>query len=188
MEGFCLEKDAISVGVGRGGLKSTAEIKILVLYLLMNVDEPVPSNQIADLLHLEGIANTFEVNEAFYQLFKNELIDESVDAKENYIINEKGRDVGQTLQSSVPFTVREKSLKLLRKMLQRNRHMKETDIVISHEEDGTIKVTCSAIEKGSVIMSFSLQAADDAQAIRIRENYLDDPALVYRTLIDMLTK
>lgn len=183
-----MEKDAISVGVGKGGLKSTAEIKILVLYLLMNVDEPVPSNQIADLLHIEGIANTFEVNEAFYQLYKNELIDEVEDAKENYIINEKGRDVGQTLQSSVPFTVREKSVRLLKKMLQRNRHMKETDIVISHENDGTIKITCSAIENGNVIMSFSLQAADDAQAIRIRENYLDDPALVYRTLIDMLTK
>ena len=183
-----MEKDAISVNVGKGGLKSTAEIKILVLYLLMNVDEPVPSNQIADLLHVETIANTFEVNDAFVQLHSNGLIDETDGEPENYIINHKGRDVGQTLQSSVPFTVREKSLKLLKKMLQRNRHMKETEIQISHEDDGTIKVTCSAIENDNVIMSFSLQATDDAQAIRIRENYLDDPALVYRTLIDLLTK
>lgn len=183
-----MERDAISANVAKGGLKSTAEIKILVLYLLMNVNEPVPSNQIADLLHLEGIANTFEVNDAFVQLHNNELIEQADELVETYIINDKGRDVGQTLQSSVPFTVREKSLKILKNMLRRNRHMKETEIVISHENDGTIKVTCSAIENDSVIMSFSLQAADDAQAIRIRENYLDDPALVYRTLIDMLTK
>jgi hypothetical protein len=183
-----VEKDAISVGVGKGGLKSTAEIKILVLYLLMNVDEAVPSNQIADLLHIEGIANTFEVNEAFYELNKNELIFEDVKGSETYLINDKGRDVGQTLQSSVPFTIREKSVKLLKKMLQRNRHMKETDIKISHVNDGSIKITCSAIENEKVIMSFTLQAADDAQAIRIRENFLDDPAVIYRTLIDMLTK
>ena len=183
-----MEKDAISVNVEKGGLKSTAEIKILVLYLLMNVKEPVPSNQIADLLHVEGIANTFEVNEAFVQLYENELITEDEDCKESYFINDKGRDVGQTLQSSVPFTIREKSLKLLKKMLQRNKHMKETDIVITHEDNGTTKITCSAVENGSVIMSFSLLAADDAQAIRMRENYLDDPALVYRTLIDLLTK
>jgi hypothetical protein len=183
-----VEKDAISVGVGKGGLKSTAEIKILVLYLLMNVDEAVPSNQIADLLHIEGIANTFEVNEAFYELNKNELIFEDVKGSETYLINDKGRDVGQTLQSSVPFTIREKSVKLLKKMLQRNRHMKETNIKISHENDGSIKITCSAIENEKVIMSFTLQAADDAQAIRIRENFLDDPAVIYRTLIDMLTK
>lgn len=183
-----MERDAISANVAKGGLKSTAEIKILVLYLLMNVNEPVPSNQIADLLHIEGIANTFEVNDAFVQLHKNSLIEQTDDGAETYSINDKGRDVGQTLQSSVPFTVREKSLKILKNMLRRNRHMKETDIKISHESDGTIKVTCSAIENEKVIMSFSLQAADDAQAIRIRENYLDDPALVYRTLIDMLTK
>ncbi|MEE0928376.1 MAG: DUF4364 family protein [Acutalibacteraceae bacterium] len=183
-----MEKDAISVNVGKGGLKNTAEIKILVLYLLMNVTEPVPSNQICDLLHLEGIANTFELNEAFAQLHQNGLIDETDEGIEFYAINDKGRDVGQTLQSSVPFTVREKSLKLLKKMLLRNRHMKETDIKIHHEDDGSIKITCSAIEGDSVIMSFTLQAADDAQAIRIRENFLDDPALIYRTLIDMLTK
>ncbi len=183
-----MERDAISVNVGKGGLKSTAEIKVLVLYLLMQTDEPVPSNQIADLLHIEMIANTFEVNDAFVQLHKNGLIDEFDTETESYIINDKGRDVGQTLQASVPFTIREKSVKLLKKMLQRNRHMKETEIIISHEDDGTIKVTCSAIENGSVIMSFFLQAADDAQAIRIKENFLDDPAQVYRTLIDMLTK
>ena len=70
-----MERDAISVNVGKGGLKSTAEIKVLVLYLLMHTDEPVPSNQIADLLHIEMIANTFEVNDAFVQLHKNGLID-----------------------------------------------------------------------------------------------------------------
>lgn len=183
-----MEKDAISVNVGRGGLKNSSEIKILVLYLLMNVNEPVPSNQIADKLHIEGIANTFEVNEAFAELHENSLIEESPDGPEFYVINDKGRDVGQTLQSSVPFTIREKSLRLLKSMLQRNRHMRETDIKITHEEDGTIKVTCAAIENEKVIMSFWLQATDDAQAIRIKENFLDDPAHVYRTLIDMLTK
>ena len=130
-----MERDAISVNVGKGGLKSTAEIKVLVLYLLMQTDEPVPSNQIADLLHIEMIANTFEVNDAFVQLHKNGLIDEFDTETESYIINDKGRDVGQTLQASVPFTIREKSVKLLKKMLQRNRHMKETEIVISHEDD-----------------------------------------------------
>lgn len=183
-----MERDAISANVSKGGLKSKAEIKILILYLLMNVNEPVPSNQISDLLHIEGIANTFEVNDAFVQLNKNGLIDECDEITESYTINDKGRDVGQTLQSSVPFTIREKGLKLLKKMLQRNKHMKETKITIDHNDDGRIYITCSAIENDSVIMSFSLQAADDAQAIRIRENYLDDPALIYRTLIDLLTK
>lgn len=182
-----MEHDAISANVARGGLKSTAEIKVLVLYLLMHLDEPLPSNQIADLLHLEGIANTFEVNDAFYQLCNNGLIYEAEGTTEAYLINDNGRDAGQTLQSSVPFTVREKSLNIAKKMLERNRHIRETDIKVERNEKG-IFITCSAVENNKVIMSFTLQAADDDQVFRIRENFLDDPSLVYRTLIDLLTK
>lgn len=182
-----MERDAISADVRKGGLKSTTEIKILVLYLLTHVDEPLPASQISDLLHLDGIANTFEVNDAFYQLEKNGLIYEDEILKGYYCINEKGKDAGQTLQSAVPFTVREKSLNIAKKMLLRNRHLKETEIKIDRSEDGNF-ITCSALEDGKVVMSFTLKAADDSQIFKIKENFLDDPALYYRTLIDMLTK
>ncbi len=182
-----MEHDAISANVSRGGLKNTAEIKILVLYLLMNVKEPVPSNQVSDLLHVEGIANTFEVNDAFDQLSKNGLIDPTDETYEAFLINKKGQDAAQTLQSTVPFTVREKALKLLKKMLERNRNIRETDIKIERKDNG-VYITCSALEKDKTVMSFSLQANDYDQALRIKENFLDDPAAVYRVLIDILTK
>ena len=182
-----MEHDAISANVSRGGLKSTAEIKILVLYLLMHVDEPVPSNQVSDLLHVEGIANTFEVNDAFHQLSNNGLIDAIDEEGTAFIINAKGCDAAQTLQSTVPFTVREKSLKLLKKMLKRNRNIRETDIKIERNGNG-VYITCSALEKDKTVMSFSLQATDYDQAFRIKENFLDDPSAVYRVLVDILTK
>ena len=182
-----MERDAISADVRKGGLKSTTEIKILVLYLLIHIDEPLPASQISDLLHLDGIANTFEVNDAFYQLEKNGLIYEDEELKGHYRINEKGKDAGQTVQSAVPFTVREKSLNIAKKMLLRNKHLKETEIKIERNEDGNF-ITCSALEDGKAVMSFTLKAADDSQIFEIKENFLDDPALYYRTLIDMLTK
>lgn len=182
-----MERDAISANVSKGGLKNTTEIKILVLYLLMNISEPLPASQLANLLHLNGIANTFEITDAFDQLSKSGLIDEPEEFSECFIINDKGRDAGQTLQSRVPFTVREKSLTLAKKMLERNRHIKETDIRIDRTEDGVF-ITCAALENDKKVMSFTLQAADDDMALLMKENFLDDPALFYRTLIDMLTK
>lgn len=182
-----MERDAISANVSKGGLKNTTEIKIMVLYLLMNINEPLPASQIANLLHLSGIANTFEISDAFAQLSDSGLIDEPEDFPDCFVINERGRDAGQTLQSRVPFTVREKSLTIARKMLERNRHIKETDISISKNEYG-IYITCAALEGDKKVMSFSLQATDDDMAMRIKENFLDDPALIYRTLIDLLTK
>ena len=182
-----MERDALSANVSKGGLKNTTEIKILILYLLMNIGEPLPASQIANLLHQSGIANAFEISDAFAQLSSNELIDEPLEFPGCFMINAKGRDAGQTLQSRVPFTVREKSLTIARKMLERNRHVKETDISIDHTEDG-IFITCAALEGDKRVMSFSLQAADDEMALRMKENFLDDPAATYRALIDMLTK
>lgn len=182
-----MERDAVSANVSKGGLKNTTEIKILVLYLLMNISEPLPASQIANLLHMNGIANAFEISDAFVQLAKNDLIAEPEEFPDCFIINDKGRDAGQTLQSRVPFTVRERSLTIARKMLERNRHIKETDITVTRGEDG-IYITCAALENDKKVMSFTLQAADDDQVLRIKENFLDDPASVYRTLIDMLTK
>lgn len=182
-----MERDAISANVSKGGLKNTTEIKILVLYLLMNISDPLPASQLANLLHLNGIANTFEITDAFENLSKSGLIDEPEEFPEHFIINDKGRDAGQTLQSRVPFTIREKSLTLAKKMLERNRHIKETDIQIDRTEDGVF-ITCAALENDKKVMSFTLQAADDDMALLMKENFLDDPAIFYRTLIDMLTK
>lgn len=182
-----MERDAISVNVSKGGLKNTTEIKILVLYLLSNIKEPIPASQISNLLHINGIANTFEISDAFAQLTTSGLIAESEEFPDCFIINNKGRDASQTLQSRVPFTIREKALTITKKMLERNRHIKETDIQISKTEDG-IFITCSVLEGEKKVMSFTMQATDDEQVLKIKDNFLDDPASVYRTLIDMLTK
>ncbi len=182
-----MERDAISVNVAKGGLKNTTDIKILVLYLLMNTSEPVSATQLANLLHINGIANTFEVSDAFAQLSKTGLIDEPEEFPDCFMINDNGRDAGQTLQSRVPFTVREKSLNIAKKMLERNRHIKETEIKTEKNDDG-IYITCSTLEGDKRVMSFSLQAADEEQVLKIKETFLDDPAAIYRTLIDMLTK
>ncbi len=182
-----MERDAISANVSKGGLKNTTEIKILVLYLLMYTREPLPATQIANLLHQNGIANTFEISDAFAQLAKSGLIDEPEEFPDCFLINEKGRDAGQTLQSRVPFTVREKSLNIARKMLERNRHIKETSITVDRTDDGVF-LTCAALENDKKVMSFTLQVADDDMLMHMKENFLDDPAAIYRTLIDLLTK
>ncbi len=182
-----MERDAISANVSKGGLKNTTEIKILVLYLLMCITEPIPASQIANLLHINGIANTFEISDAFEQLAKSGLIDEPDEFPNCFMINAKGRDAGQTLQSRVPFTVREKSLTIAKRMLERNRHIKETSITVDRTEDG-IFLTCAALENDKKVMSFTLQAADDDMVLRMKENFLDDPAAIYRALFDLLTK
>ena len=67
-----MERDAVSAGVSEiGGLFSTADIRILICYLLSSIKDPVPGRKLADLLHFEGIANCFEVNDSIAFLLNN---------------------------------------------------------------------------------------------------------------------
>ena len=64
-----MEKDAVSAGVSEvGGLFSTAEVRILICDLLSSINKPVPVSMLGDMLHYEGIANVFEVNDSIAAL------------------------------------------------------------------------------------------------------------------------
>ncbi|MBQ7726596.1 MAG: DUF4364 family protein, partial [Clostridia bacterium] len=86
-----MEKDALSAGVSPiGGLFSTAEIKILVCYILSALNEPVPGALLADVLHIEGIANIFEVVSAMDSLCESGHLTAD-DTENTYRITASGR-------------------------------------------------------------------------------------------------
>lgn len=182
-----MEKDAVSAGVSEvGGLFSTAEIRILLCYLISSINRPVPGRMLADVLHYEGIANVFEVNDSIAALCDNGHL-KLYDANEDtYVITPSGRDVAQTLKTTLSMTVKERAFSAALKMVSRFNHSKETDIKISREGDKTF-ITCSAIDSGEPFMSVKLLVTDEEQAIFIKERFLEDPSKIYSEIIDMLT-
>ena len=183
-----MEKDAVSAGVSEyGGLFTTAEIRILICYILSSIGSPVPGNLLANTLHYEGIANCFEVNDSIAYLAKNgqlKLIDEKEDT---YITTESGKNIADTLKTLLSMTTKERAYNAATKMLSRFKNAKETDIKISREGDKTF-ITCSAIDDDSPFMSVKLLACDEDQALFIKEKFLSDPTKIYSSLIDLLTK
>ena len=183
-----MERDAVSAGVSEiGGLFSTAEVRILICYILASINAPVPGRMLADVLHYEGIANYFEVNDSIAYLCKNGQIEVFDEAEDTYIITESGKDVAQTLKSSLPFSVKERAFSAALKMVSRFKNSKETDIKISREGDKTF-ITCSAIDNGDPFMSVKLLVTDEEQAIFIKEKFLNNPSGIYSEIIDLLTK
>ena len=183
-----MERDAVSAGVSEiGGLFSSAEVRILICYLLSAITSPVPGRNLADLLHYEGIANCFEVNDSIASLYKNgflKLIDEKEDT---YEITPKGREIAETLKTSLPITVKNRAYKAAIKMVSRYYHAKETDIKISRE-DGRTFITCTALDGMKPFMSVKLMVTDEEQALFIKDKFIDDPSTIYSKIISMLTK
>ena len=182
-----MEKDALEAGVSRiGGLFSTADIRILICYIISTINEPVPGRLLADVLHYEGIANCFEVNDSIAALLQSghlSLVDEKEDT---YTATPSGRDIAETLKTSIPFSVKDRAYAAALKMVSRLKNAKESDIKIT-KEDGKTFITCSAIDNGKPFMSVKLLVGDEEQALYIKNRFLNDNA-IYSEIIELLTK
>lgn len=182
-----MENDALGAGVSRiGGLFSTADIRILICYIISTINEPVPGRLLADVLHYEGIANCFEVNDSIAALTKSghlSLVDETDDT---YIATPSGRNIAETLKTSISFSVKDRAYAAALKMVSRFKNAKENDIKIT-KEDGKTFITCSAIDNGKPFMSVKLLVGDEEQALFIKNRFLNDSG-IYSGIIELLTK
>ena len=182
-----MEKDALSAGVNpAGGLFSTAEVRILICYIISALNEPVPGKLLADTLHYEGIANCFEVNDSIAHLVNSgqlKLIDEKDDT---YEITKSGKYVAETLKTTLSLTVKQRAYDAAYKMLARFKHAKETDIKISREGERTF-ITCTVTDGDEPVMSVKLLECDEDHALHIKEKFLLNPSEIFTELIDKLS-
>lgn len=183
-----MEKDALTAGVSEfGGLFTTAEIRVLICYIFSSINKEIPGNLLANTLHYEGIANCFEVNDSIDYLCKKGQLKLVNREDDTYIITESGKDVAETLKTSLSVVVKERAYNAALKMYSRFKNAKETDIKISREDDKTF-ITCSAFDNDTPFMSIKLLVSDEEQAIHIKEKFLSNPTEIYSTIIDLLTK
>ena len=182
-----MERDAVSAGVSEvGGLFNTAQIRILICYIISAINAPVPGQMLANTLHYEGIANCFEVNDSIDSLCKSGHL-ELVDSKDDtYIITQSGKSIAQTLKTSLPYAVKDRAYNAAVKMVAKFRNAKESDIKIT-KENGKRFITCSAMDGGQPFMSIKLLVVDEEQANYIKERFLNDNT-IYSKIIEILTK
>lgn len=183
-----MDKDAVSMGVKPvGGLFSTAEIKILICYILDTIGEPVPANELTNTLHYEGIANAFEVSDAISLLAKGGLIAPVDEAGSAYIITRSGSDTARTLRDSLSYNVRDRACKAALKMLTRFKNAKSSEFKIT-KENGQTYITCSALDRGAPIISVKLLVGDETQALAVKESFLDKAEELYPEIIRLITE
>lgn len=183
-----MEKDAVSAGVEPvGGLFNTADIKILICYILSAINEPIPADMLSNLLHYEGIANGFEVSDSIATLQKNGMIVPANENEDSYIVTSSGREIADTLKNSLSFTVRDRACTAALKMMTRFKNARDTDIKIIKEDDRTY-ISCSAIDRNHPFITVKLLVADETQALCVKERFLDHSSEIYSEIIELLTK
>ncbi len=172
-----------SAGVDFGGLRSMEDIKLLVCYLLYTVKEPVPRPMILEIISGNGMANFFDTGVAIDKLIDLDHIAESGSGM--LTITNTGKEIAEVLSTSLPFVLRERSVKIALTLLSRMHKQKDANVEIEKTETG-YNVTLELTEAGSTMMKVTVATVDSLQANAIRENFLEDPALLYRSTFAVL--
>lgn len=180
--------DAISAGVNPGGLRSRTEIRVLICYILTNINESVPLERVKERLHFDGIANFFETAYAITELEENGNI--GVEREENglkyYAPTGECKSIVEALGNSVPFTVRERAIEITEDILNRRRSERDNKVIKEKCQDGYY-ITCSVMELDRELVSVKLLVPDEQTADRVKERFYENPMQVLVNATNGLT-
>lgn len=179
-----MQANGFSAGVEPGGLYRTEDIQLLLCYVLGSVREPMPRAMLMDVVVGNGMANFFETTEALESLLTAGSV--TGDEEERLTVSETGRVAMETLRERLPRTLRERSVKAAIQSLARRRNEQETEISVVDHAHGC-SITCTIPDADAPLLSLSLKVADHAQADWVRDRFLDDPDLLYRSILSILT-
>ena len=181
------EQDAMTQDIGIGGIRSKYGIRILMCYVLKNVNGMVSRNAFTEILRTAELVNFFEIGPALDSLKENGLV-KLIEKEDDdyYIITETGISVAEKLQIEIPKVAREKALSVAFRVVARERLKGIVDYKIEKADDGCY-VICTVTDNGELMMQTKLFAADYMQAELVGENFLRNPEKLYSGIIDALT-
>ena len=176
-------------GIAPGGLRSKYEIKTLICYLYYSVKENISRDLIIESILADELANFFEVSAAFDELVNDKKLIESepVDGEQTYILSDEGKMIAELLDSTVAYSVKEKSLKCAIKLLADRKTARENFVEIEKLENG-FNVICTVSGGDLELLKFKLYAPDIDQAQIIKKSFLSYPSTVYKSVLALMTK
>lgn len=178
-----LRFDAFTAGIEDGGLRSQNSIKLIACYILANMDSNITAQHIADTMVEGKIANYFEITNAVSQMIKQGNFIENEDG--TLTITPECRDAVEFVEKDLPLTIREKSIKLCRKIVAREIYRKENKVEIEKKGNG-FTVTCHVSDINCDFMTLSLFVSTETQAEVIKEKFLNNPVEIYENLIESI--
>jgi len=168
-----------------GFIHEKIDIKILILFLLSRLPDAVDPNRLTEMTTQcdDGISY-FDYTDCVSELEHTGHIQ---NIAKGYIITEKGKQISEITDSGLPYSVRVKAEKLASKASEELR--RDSMIHTSHtvKTRGGNMVKLSMSDGVSEIIKLELLSANEAQSVKIEDNFRRNAEAVYLKLIQMLT-
>jgi len=168
-----------------GILYDKVEIKVLILFVMSRLAEPVTMDILTELAMCDESISYFDVTECITKLVKTKHLQLS-DSK--YSLTAKGHRNGEILEKDLPFSVRAKAQEAtahIRAAQSRNSMIKTSS---SPGNNGGFNVCLSVSDGIGDILSLDLYVASKEQADRVEKGFRKNAEKVYHAVIEVITK
>ena len=166
-----------------GFIREKLEIKILILFIMRRLPEPISLELLAEITMCEDGISYFDFIECVEDLVKTEHV---LHEDDKYSITDKGTRNGEITENSLPYTVRA----YVEKTTFRHRGLQNRNEMIhtSHatNADGNCTVALALSDGIGDVVSIGLFAVSEQQAIALENGFRKNAESVYNKLIEML--
>lgn len=161
--------------------------KLMILYMLDNVDFPMTNSQLSEFFVSHGYTTYFQFQEA-----ANEMTDggflraEVVRNTTRYYMMDRGREALSLFTDSIPDAFKEDILNYFQEKKYQLRREVEITADYYPLKGGEYMVDASIREKGSLLLSLSLNVVSKEQAVLVCDRWKETSDEVYQSLIRQL--
>jgi hypothetical protein len=169
--------------MARGFIQDKLQLKLMVLYILNHLIEPVDMPTITDLALCDDGVDYFQLTEALAELVKTGHVELEDD---RYSITKKGRTNCETCESSIPYSVRvkcDRNTGTINAVLRRNSQVQAT-IHPRGGEEYTVRMSLSD-DTGSII-SMDVMSYTEVQSKRLANNFKQHAEQIYNAILSAL--
>lgn len=168
-----------------GFIHEKLDIKLLILFILSRLPAPVDRGTLDELCQRcdDGVGY-FDYSDCLGELMHTGHISEE---DEEYTITEKGLNNARTLESSLPFSVRSRALKLIAPVEERLARAAMLRTEIENGADGC-HVALSMSDVAGEIVSMRLLCANEEQAKKMKKTFRRSAEEVYQKIVAILSE
>ncbi len=184
-------EDIFTKGNKPGGINSSGELRMVICYILNELEKSsseITFDKLNYALQSDGLVNYFEFAQGLSRLHSSGHIEyiSSRDNEQVLKLTDLGVKTAVTFASDIPVTIRERSLNAVQSCLLKSRIQVENKVLIEEVEDG-YTVTLTIPDVGTDLMKLTLFAPTLDVCNLMKDRFLDDPAVSYSLLLELLT-
>lgn len=167
-----------------GFIHEKLDIKILILYILRRLPEEVSFDRLTEFVMIDDGFDYFEYTQCLSELVNTG----HVTLRDNYYrITKKGEEHGDTVESSIPYSVRAKANGIIAPTIEQMR--RDALIGTSHKvnNDGSCTMKLTLSDGVGDILKLSILTSNQQQTAEMEKYFRANAETIYHQIIGLLT-